>query len=221
MLHYKSMSNEELREIVAAAGAELLSRKAGEAGSTSRPHVYRITMRRTSKAEPQVFRFAEVEGIVVQIPLPLDQIIGRSGRLIGGEFLLNDGDVVQKIYSSGMILYRIAWQGHLERQDYDVSQVFEGDTEAETTAKIERFVRGDRTLLIQELSHTVSSWREQVAEYEQMGKTDPYWKRVAERDRHRISTLETMLDWARSTSQPERVVTSNLQPDAQANACVQ
>jgi hypothetical protein len=107
-------------------------------------------MPRTSKAEPEAFRFTPVGGDVIRVPLLLDQVIGKTGKLIGGEFLLDDGDVIQKIYASGMILYLIAWQGNLDRQDYDVSKVLEGETEAETIAKIDRFVRGDRTLLIEE-----------------------------------------------------------------------
>jgi hypothetical protein len=196
MLDYKSMSNEELRQILANAGAELLSRRAATIPSASKQHSYRIAMPRTSKAEPEAFRFTRVGGDVIRIPLLLDQLIGKTGKLIGGEFLLDDGDVIQKIYASGMILYLIAWQGNLDRQDYDVAKVLEGETEAETIAKIERFVRGDRTLLIHELTKAVASWREQVAEYEEMGKTDEYWKELAERDRHRMGTLEGMLDWA-------------------------
>ena len=125
--------------------------------------------------------------------------------MIGGEHLLDDGDVVQKIYASGMVLYLIAWQGNLDRQDYDVDKVLEGETEAETIAKIERFVRGDRTLLVQELKKALALWREQVAEYEEMGKTDDYWRELAARNRQRMGTLEGMLDWARSTSDPESV----------------
>jgi hypothetical protein len=77
-------------------------------------------------------------------------------------------------------------------------------------AKIERFVRGGRTLLIQELTKAITSWREQVAEYEQMGKTDQSWKELAQRDQYRMGTLEGMLDWARSTSDPGRV--DDMQP---------
>ena len=95
--------------------------------------------------------------------------------------------------------------GNLDRQDYDVASVLEGETEAETIAKIERFVSGDRTLLIQQLTTAIASWREQVAEYEEMGKTDQYWKELAERDRQRMGTLEGMLFWARSTSGPASV----------------
>jgi hypothetical protein len=45
----------------------------------------------------------------------------------------------------------------------------------------------------------IASWREQIAAYEERGKTDEYWKRVAERDRHGIRRLEEMLRWAQST----------------------
>ena len=81
----------------------------------------------------------------------------------------------------------------------------EGETEAETAATIDRFVRGDRTLLIEELTTAIVSWREQVAEYEEMGKTDEYWNQLAERNRHRMRTLEGMLDWARTNSDQKRV----------------
>jgi hypothetical protein len=69
MLHYKSMPKEHLREIWAVAGAELLSRKAGEVSDASQRHMYRITMRRASKAEPQALRFTKIEGIVVPNPV--------------------------------------------------------------------------------------------------------------------------------------------------------
>jgi hypothetical protein len=205
MLDYKSMSNEDLRHILANAGAELLSRRATTDPITSNSHSYRIAMPRTPKAEPEAFRFTRVGSDVIRVPLPLDRVMGKTGRLIGGEFLLDDGDVSQKIYASGMILYLIAWQGNLDRQDYSVDKVLEGETEAETIAKIERFVWGDRTLLIQELTKAIASWREQVAEYQEMGKTDQYWKELAERDRQRMGTLEGMLEWARSSSNSEDV----------------
>jgi hypothetical protein len=205
MLDYKSMSNEELRHVLADAGAELLSRTAEIVPVASKQHSYRIAMPRTSKAEPEAFRFTPVGGDVIRIPLLLDQVIGKTGKLIGGEYLLDDGDVIQKIYASGMVLYLIAWQGNLDRQDYDVGKVLEGETEAETIAKIGRFVRGDRTLLIQELKKAIASWREQVAEYQEMGKTDDYWRELAERNRQRRGILEGMLEWARSTSNSEDV----------------
>lgn len=191
MLNYKSMSDDELRRLLASAGAEMLSRRSASVSYTSRQHMYRITMRRTSQREPQAFRFTLVEGAVVRLPLPLDQIVGKTGKVIGGEFLLDDGDVVQKIFSSGMDRYYIAWQGSLDHPDYDAYQVLQGETESETIAKVEQFVCGDRTLVIEDLSHTISSMREGVAEYEEKGRTDAYWKRVAERDRHGIGTLET------------------------------
>jgi hypothetical protein len=198
MLDYKSMSNEELRRILAEAGAELLSRRAETVPVASKQHSYRIAMPRTSKAEPEAFRFTPVDGLVIRIPLLLDQLVGKTGRLIGGEFLLDDGDVIQKIYASGMVLYLIVWQGNLDRQDYDVSKVLEGEKEAETIAKIAQFVRGDPTLIIQELTKAISAWREQVAEYQEMGKTDQYWKELAKLDRQCLNTLEGMLSWARS-----------------------
>jgi hypothetical protein len=200
MVDCKSMSNDELGEILASAGAELLSRRTGDGNSASKQHLYRITMRRTAKAEPQAFRFTQVDNAIVRLPLPLDRVIGTSGKVIGGEFPLNDGDVVQKVAASGLISYLIAWQGVLDRPDYDVSRVLEGDTEAETIARIEAFVRGDRTLLIQELAETIAFWRAHLPEYDDRGKTDPYWKRVAERHRNEIQRLEAMLRWAYSDS---------------------
>lgn len=44
-----------------------------------------------------------------------------------------------------------------------------------------------------------------VTEYDEMGKTDDYWKRIAERDRQRLGTLQAMLGWASSTSDPQLV----------------
>ena len=194
MLDYKSMSDEELRHILADAGAELLSRRSGSVPSALKQNSYRIAMPRTSKAEPEAFRFTLVGGDVIRIPLLLDRVLGKTGRLIGGEYLLENGDVVQKIYATGMILYLIAWEGNLDRQDYDVDKVLEGETEAETIAKIERFVRGDRTLLIQELKKAIASWREQVAEYEEMGKTDDYWRELAGCNRRRMASSKAGLN---------------------------
>jgi hypothetical protein len=131
--------------------------------------------------------------------------VGKTGKPIGGDYLLEDGDVVQKIYASGMAMYLIAWQGNLDRQDYDVDKVLEGETEAETIAKIERFVRGDRTLLIQELTKVTAFWRKQVAEYEEMGKTDDYWRELGVRNRQRMDILEGMHEWARLTSNSDNV----------------
>jgi hypothetical protein len=70
MLDYKSMSNEELRHLLADAGAELLSRRAESVPVASKQHSYRIAVPRTSKAEPEAFRFTPVEGQVIRIPLP-------------------------------------------------------------------------------------------------------------------------------------------------------
>lgn len=106
--------NDELREILASAGAELLSRRTGDGNSASKQHLYRIAMRRTAKAEPQAFRFTQVDNVMVRLPLPLDRVIGTSGKVIGGEFQLDDGDVVQKVAASGLVSYLIAWQGVLE-----------------------------------------------------------------------------------------------------------
>jgi hypothetical protein len=164
------MSNDELRQILASAGTELLSRESLTQGSTSKEHLYRITMRRTSAREPEAFRFTLVEGAVIRIPLPLDQIIGKTGKVIGGEFLLEDGDVVQKIYSSGMERYYIAWQGGRDHPDYDAYQVLQGDTEAETISKVERFVGGDRTLLVEDLTNTIALWSDQIVQYEERAK---------------------------------------------------
>ena len=50
MFDYKSMSNEQLRHILADAGAELLSRRAETLPSASEKNSYRIAMPRTSKA---------------------------------------------------------------------------------------------------------------------------------------------------------------------------
>jgi hypothetical protein len=118
--------------------------------------------------------------------------------VIGGEFLLDDGDVVQKIFSSGLISHLIAWQGNLDTRDYDASRVLEGETEVETIAKVEAFVRGDRSLLIQELTETIAFWQGRLPEYEEKGRTDDYWKRVAAWDRKGINKLEAMLRWAQS-----------------------
>ena len=62
-------------------------------------------------------------------------------------------------------------------------------------------MQGDRTLLIQELTKAIASWREQVAEYEEMGKTDDYWRELAARNRQRMGTLEGMLEWATSNAE--------------------
>jgi hypothetical protein len=43
-----------------------------------------------------------------------------------------------------------------------------------------------------------------------MGKTDDYWRELAERNRQRMGILEGMLEWARSTSNSEDVDDSQL-----------
>jgi hypothetical protein len=78
MLDYKSMSNEELRQMLANAGTELLSRRAETVPAASEQHSYRIAMPRTSKAEPEAFRFTPVGRDVIGIPLLLDQVIGKT-----------------------------------------------------------------------------------------------------------------------------------------------
>ena len=72
--------SEELRHLLADAGAELLSRRAETVPVASKQHSYRIAMPRTSKAEPEAFRFTSVEGDVIRIPLLLDQVIGKTGN---------------------------------------------------------------------------------------------------------------------------------------------
>jgi hypothetical protein len=202
MLDYSSLSTDELRNVLAGAAAELNARRNATVNGCSTQHLYRITMRRTAKAEPQAFRFTLLEGTVVQLPLPLDQVIGKTGKVIGGELLLNDGDVVQKIAASGLVSYLIAWQGTLDNRECDISQVFDGDSEEETIAKVEAFVRGDRTLLIKELIDAIEFWTKSLADYEEKGKTDEYWKRTAEYYRNRIPKLKAMLGWAETTSCP-------------------
>jgi hypothetical protein len=91
MLDYKWMSNEELRHLLAGARAreaELLSRRAETVPVVSKQHSYRIAMPRTSKAEPEAFRFTSLGGDVIRIAMLLDQVIGKTGKLIGGELLL-------------------------------------------------------------------------------------------------------------------------------------
>ncbi len=199
MIDYKSMSNDELREALAAAAAELISRRNATGGPSSTQHFYRIRMTRTPKAEPQAYRFAMIEDTVVQLPLPLDQVVGKTGKVIGGEFLCNDGDVVQKVAATGMISYLIPWQGNIDDRDYDVSQVFAGETEGERIAKVETFVRGDRSHLIQDIEDTIAFWKETLPEYEEQARADRYWKRTSDDCRSRINRLEAMLRWAQQT----------------------
>jgi hypothetical protein len=201
MLDYKSITTDDLRQILANAAAELISRRHATGNENATQHDYRISMRRTSNREPHVFRFTMLEGTVVKLPLPLNEVIGKTGKVIGGEFLLNDGDVVQKIAASGQVSYLIPWQGNIDDRDYDVSVVFEGNTEEETVARIEAFVRDDRTLLIQELTGCINFWQNTLPEYEENGRTDKYWKRAADDCRARIARLELMLRWARSTNE--------------------
>ncbi len=47
--HYKSMSNNELREALTAAAADLMSRRNASRGPTSTQHLYRIRMTVTAK----------------------------------------------------------------------------------------------------------------------------------------------------------------------------
>jgi hypothetical protein len=199
-IDYKSMSNDELREVLTSAAVELTSRHHAAPDGHSARHPYRITMRRTPKSEPQAFRFTLVEGCVVQLPLPLNEVIGQTGKVIGGEFWLDDGDVVRKVAASGQVRHFIAWRGNLDDLDYDVSRVLEGETELETANKVEVFVRGDRTLLIRELEETIAYCNARVAECEEEGKKDSYWKRVAQDYRTRIPNLKAMLLWAQLTN---------------------
>lgn len=80
--------------------------------------------------------------------------------------------------------------------------MLEGETEDETSAKVEAFVRGDRGLLIRELEETIAHCLERVAECAEKGNTDSYWKRVAEDYRARIPNLKAMLGWAQATHCP-------------------
>ena len=198
MIDYKSMSNDNLREALAATAAELMSRRNATEEPSSTQHLYRIRMTRTPKAEPQAYRFTMIEDTVVQLPLPLDQVVGKTGRVIGGEFLLNDGDVVRKVAASGMISYLIPWQGNIDDRDYDVSQVFAGKQKPRGLQRSKTFVRGDRSHLIQEIEDTIAFWKK-VPEYEEQARADRYWKRTSDDCRSRIKTLEAMLRWAQQT----------------------
>jgi hypothetical protein len=199
-IDYKSMSNDELREVLTSAAAELRSRHDAARDDHSARHLYRITMRRTPTSEPQAFRFTLIEDCVVQFPLPLNQVIGQTGKVIGGEFWLDNGDVVRKVAASGQVRHFIARQGNLDDLHYDVSRVLEGETDFETAKKVEAFVRGDRTLLIRELEETIAHSNERAAECEEEGKEDSYWKRVAQDYRTRIPNLKAMLLWAQLTN---------------------
>src|SRR5689334_10708441 len=50
------MADEELRHILANAGAELLSRREASVHRALKEHLYRIAMPTTSNAEPEAFR---------------------------------------------------------------------------------------------------------------------------------------------------------------------
>lgn len=113
--------------------------------------------------------------------------------------MLNDGDVVQKVAATGMISYLIPWQGNIDDRDYDVSEIFAGETDAERIAEIEVFVRGDRSHLIREIVDTITFWKETLPEYEEQTRADEYWKGVSDDCRSRIKRLEAMLRWAQQT----------------------
>jgi hypothetical protein len=85
MLDYKSITTEDLRQVLASAAAELISHSDGTVNGNSTEHRYRISVRSTSNREPHLFRFTMVEGTVVKLPLPLNEIIGNPGKVIGGE----------------------------------------------------------------------------------------------------------------------------------------
>jgi hypothetical protein len=55
ILDSKSMSNDELRRVLTSATVEFKSRTKTAANECSAQHLYRVTMRRTPKAEPQRF----------------------------------------------------------------------------------------------------------------------------------------------------------------------
>jgi hypothetical protein len=151
MLDYKSLSNDQLYEVLKAATAELRSR-ADVSSPPQAQNVCTIIMRRTKRGEPRAVRFTNVNGIVVQFPLTFDQIVGKSGNVLRGDFPLEQGDVVWKIAANGISEFVIAWPGIFEDHDPDFGPVFRGRSDAETVEKIEAFVRGDRSLIVNRLS---------------------------------------------------------------------
>jgi hypothetical protein len=165
MLDYKSLSNDELYEIVETVTTELRSCR-DVALPPSSQCVCTIIMRRTKRGEPHAMRFTNVDGVVVEFPLTLDQIVGKSGNVLRGDFLLEHGDVVWKTAASGISEFIVAWPGTFEDGDPDLSPVFRGRTEAEIASKIEVFVRGNRTLIVNELMDDI--------EFYTRGLTVPY-----------------------------------------------
>jgi hypothetical protein len=202
MLDYKSLSNDELYKIIETVTTELRSRR-DVALPPSSQGVCTIIMRRTKRGEPHAMRFTNVDGVVVEFPLTLDQIVGKSGNVLRGDFLLEHGDVVWKTAANGISEFIVAWPGTFEDGDPDLSPVFRGRTEAEITAKIEVFVRGNRTLIVNELMDDIEFWEDTLLEYHEQGKTSDYWRNAAKETRSRIASLNAMLRWAKETSTVE------------------
>lgn len=99
-----------------------------------------------------------MNGIVVQFPLTFDQIVGKSGNVLRGNFFVEHGDVVWKIAANGTSDFVVVWPGTFEDRDRDFSPVFGGRTEAATTARIEAFVKGDRVLIVKQRMEKISNF---------------------------------------------------------------
>ncbi len=157
-------------------------------------------MRRTKRGEPRATRFTNVNGLVVQFPLTFDKTVGKSGKVLRRDIVLEHGDVVRKVAASGTDDFLIAWPGTFDDHDPDYSSAFDGQTEAETIAKMEAFVRGDRTLLLKELIDSIAFWQATLLEYEEQAKTSQAWNKTAEGCKSRIESFKAMLRWAQETN---------------------
>ena len=141
-----------------------------------------------------------MNGLVVQFPLTFDKTVGKSGKVLRRDIVLEHGDVVRKVAANGTDDFLIAWPGTFDDHDPDYSSAFDGQTEAETIANIEAFVRGDRTLLLKELMDSIAFWQATLLEYEEQAKTSQAWKKTAEGCKSRIESFKAMLRWAQETN---------------------
>ena len=179
--------------------SELRSRR-NAAPPSSTQSIHTITIRRTKLGDLRAIRFTNVNGIIVQFPLTFDQIVGTSGNVLRGDFLLEHGDVVWEIAANGGSDFVVAWPRTFEDRDPDLSPVFGGRTEAETAAKIGALVKGDRLLIVKQLMEDIEISEDALPEFEEQGSTSEYARNSAQEIQSKLESLKAMVQWAERTT---------------------